>query len=203
MLVDVVKVLVCRSVKVWKINQWKTKKRWSAGCHSSDSERDWCCCCCCYCCLSCTNAPALFRNKEVERKKKKEEGGEKKKRKRSWRRFVTWLGRQTDLSFRLHGGLLRGREVHYSSLIRARRANETGGKVPTKDETRKDMDGGMDVKREDTSLTRSWSIDGGNPRFCQITIDLNICLHRITFLTLSPTFLQNYLKLIYSVFLLI
>lgn len=116
---------------------------------------------------------------------------------------MTWLGRQTDLSFRLHGGLLRGREVHYSSLIRARRANETGGKVPTKDETRKDMDGGMDVKREDTSLTRSWSIDGGNLRFCQITIDLNICLHRITFLTLSPTFLQNYLKLIYSVFLLI
>lgn len=41
---------------------------------------------------------------------------------------MTWLGRQTDLSFRLHGGLLRGREVHYSSLIRARRANETGGK---------------------------------------------------------------------------
>lgn len=137
------------------------------------------------------------------REKKRRRKEEKKKRKRSWRRFVTWLGRQTDLSFRLHGGLLRGREVHYSSLIRARRANETGGKVPTKDETRKDMDGGMDVKREDTSLTRSWSIDGGNPRFCQITIDLNICLHRITFLTLSPTFLQNYLKLIYSVFLLI
>ena len=35
----------------------------------------------------------------------------------SWRRFVTWLGRQTDLSFRLHGGLLRGWGVHYSSLI--------------------------------------------------------------------------------------
>lgn len=33
------------------------------------------------------------------------------------RRFVTWLGRQTDLSFRLHGGLLGGRGVHYSSLI--------------------------------------------------------------------------------------
>lgn len=41
----------------------------------------------------------------------KAEGGE------SWRRFVTWLGRQTDLSFRLHGGLLGGWGVHYSSLI--------------------------------------------------------------------------------------
>lgn len=60
-------------------------------------------------------------------------------------------------------------------------------KVAAKDETRKDMDGGMDVKREDTSLTRSWSIDGGNPRFCQIMIDLNKCLHRITFVT-SYTF---------------
>lgn len=30
---------------------------------------------------------------------------------------MTWLGRQTDLSFRLHGGLLGGRGVHYSSLI--------------------------------------------------------------------------------------
>ena len=136
------------------------------------SECDWYCCCCC-CCSSCTNAPALFRNKRWREKKEGRREGKKGKGKRSWRRFVTWLGRQTDLSFRLHGGLLRGREVHYSSLIRARRANETGGKVPTKDETRKDMDGGMNVKREDTSLTRSWSIDEGNPRFCQITIDLN------------------------------
>lgn len=38
----------------------------------------------------------------------------------SWRRFVTWLGRQTDLSFRLHGGLLGGRGVHYSFLILGR-----------------------------------------------------------------------------------
>lgn len=73
-------VLVCRGVKVWKINQWKTKKRWSAGCHSSDSERDWCCCCC-YCCLSCTNAPALFRNKEMERKKRRRKEEKKKKEK--------------------------------------------------------------------------------------------------------------------------
>jgi hypothetical protein len=35
---------------------------------------------------------------------------------------VTWLGRQTDLSFRLHGGLLGGRGVHYSSLIRAEKS---------------------------------------------------------------------------------
>lgn len=64
-------------------------------------------------------------------------------------------------------------------------------KVAAKDETRKDMDGGMDVKREDTSLTRSWSIDGGNPRFCQITIDLNKCLHRITFVTPYTFFIRK------------
>lgn len=48
--------------------------------------------------------------------------GRKGSRRRRWRRFVTWLGRQTDLSFRLHGGLLGGRGVHYSSLIRGEKS---------------------------------------------------------------------------------
>lgn len=58
------------------------------------------------------------RTRNISRKFRTfEEAAEKRWKSRGWRRFVTWLGRQTDLSFRLHGGLLGGRGVHYSSLI--------------------------------------------------------------------------------------
>lgn len=64
------------------------------------------------------NIPRKFRTFEEANGEDAAEATER----RSWRRFVTWLGRQTDLSFRLHGGLLGGRGVHYSSLIRGEKS---------------------------------------------------------------------------------
>jgi len=76
---------------------------------------------------------------------------------------VTWLGRQTDLSFRLHGGLLGGRGVHYSSLIRAEKS-EANWKMQRCGRTREAAgSGGESVtrKKRDASLTRDRAIEGG------------------------------------------
>ena len=91
---------------------------------------------------------------------------------------MTWLGRQTDLSFRLHGGLLRGREVHYSSLIRARRANQTGGEdaasVAKRSRDEERCRWNRRVKRREPNEIRSVAADR---RFYRAGVDdLNICL---------------------------
>lgn len=105
---------------------------------------------------------------------------------------MTWLGRQTDLSFRLHGGLLRGREVHYSSLIRARRANQTGGEdaAPVakrrRDETRRDIDGTKRNKKG--SLTKSDRLPLIEDFYQADVDDLNICLTTVR--TLASEFLK-------------